>query len=60
MGPLQYVNQYAMQLLKKIQTEYICSIAPKQSVTDRFNDHCQEWIRHTVWQDDCRSWCAVL
>ncbi|KAK5944688.1 hypothetical protein PMZ80_001888 [Knufia obscura] len=56
MGPLAYVSQYALQMIKKIQTEYICSIAPKQAITDLFNDHVQEWLRHTVWQDDCRSW----
>ncbi|KAI1617827.1 cyclohexanone monooxygenase [Exophiala viscosa] len=56
MGPLLYVSQYALQLIKKIQSEYICSIAPKQDVTDAFNEHCQEWIRHTVWTEDCRSW----
>ena len=56
MGPLAYVSQYALQLIKKIQSEYICSIAPKQSVTDSFNEHVQEWLRHTVWMDDCRSW----
>lgn len=56
MGPLAYVSQYALQLIKKIQSEYICSIAPKQDVTDDFNEHTQEWLRHTVWQDDCRSW----
>lgn len=56
MGPLQYVSQYMIQMLKKIQTEYICSLSPKQSATDSFNAHCQEWIRHTVWADDCRSW----
>ncbi|KAJ4516740.1 hypothetical protein HRR88_007892 [Exophiala dermatitidis] len=56
MGPLYYVSQYAMQMIKKIQTEYIRSIAPKQDVTDAFNEHCQEWVRHTVWVDECRSW----
>jgi len=56
MGPLAYVSQYALQYIKKIQTEYICSIAPKQSITDSFNAHVQEWVRHTVWTDDCRSW----
>jgi len=25
-------------------------------VTDSFNAHVQEWVRHTVWTDDCRSW----
>lgn len=23
---------------------------------DRFNEHAQEWIKHTVWKDACRSW----
>ncbi len=56
MGPLMYVSYYALQLIRKLQTEYICSIEPKQDVTDAFNDHCQEWVRHTVWVEDCRSW----
>ena len=51
MGPLAYVSQYALKMIKKIQTEYIGSIAPKQDVTDSFNEHVQEWIRHTVWTD---------
>lgn len=53
MGPLAYVAQYALQMLKKIQTEYIRSIAPKQDITDSFNAHVQEWIRHTVWTEVC-------
>jgi hydroxyversicolorone monooxygenase len=50
------VSYYALQIIRKLQTEYICSIAPKQDITDSFNEHCQEWIRHTVWVEDCRSW----
>jgi len=56
MGPLMYVSRYALQMINKIQSEYICSIAPKQDVTAAFNEHCQEWMRHTVWVEDCRSW----
>lgn len=56
MGPLTYVSKYAVQLIQKVQSEYIASIAPKQLTTDAFNRHCQEWVRHTVWTDDCRSW----
>ena len=56
MGPLTYVSLYAIQVIKKMQSEYICSMTPKQDVTDAFNEHCQEWIQHTVWVDDCRSW----
>jgi hypothetical protein len=42
MGPLNYVSLYTLQIIKKLQTEYIASLAPKQSVTDAFNEHCQE------------------
>jgi hypothetical protein len=56
MGPLNGVSLYTLQIIRKLQTEYIRSIAPKQSVTDAFNAHCQEWIRHTVWVEECRSW----
>lgn len=31
-------------------------MAPRQDVTDAFNEHVQEWMKHTVWSDDCRSW----
>ena len=56
MGPLYYVSLYALQVIKKLQTEYVKSLTPKQDVTDDFNEHCQEWIRHTVWVENCRSW----
>jgi hypothetical protein len=55
-GPLAQVAQYTIQMIQKIQSEYISSISPRQDITDEFNAHCQEWVRHTVWQDDCRSW----
>lgn len=56
MGPLYYVSLYAMQCISKMQTEYVSSFTPKQSITDDFNEHCQEWVRHTVWVEECRSW----
>ena len=56
MGPLFEVANYSIKLIKKIQNEHIKSIAPRQDVTDAFNEHAQEWVKHTVWGDDCRSW----
>lgn len=55
-GPLHTVSDYAIHMIKKMQNENIHSWVPKQDVTDMFNDHVQEWIKHTVWKDDCRSW----
>lgn len=55
MAPLHSVSEYAIQLLKKMQNENIRSWVPRQQVTDQFNEHVQEWVKHTVWSDDCRS-----
>jgi len=55
MGPLHTVSDYAVQIIKKMQNENIKSWVPDQAKTDAFNAHAQEWIKHTVWKDDCRS-----
>jgi hypothetical protein len=47
-GPLLNVSSYTIQLIKKMQKENIKSWTPKQDVTDAFNEHAQEWIKHTV------------
>jgi hypothetical protein len=56
MGPLLQVSEYAVQVVKKMQREHIKSWVPRQDITDQFNTHAQEWIKHTVWKDSCRSW----
>ncbi|KAF2729694.1 FAD/NAD(P)-binding domain-containing protein [Polyplosphaeria fusca] len=55
-GPLLGVAEYTVKVIKKMQREHIKSWVPRQDVTDRFNEHAQEWIKHTVWKDECRSW----
>lgn len=55
-GPLQEVVTYSIKFIKKMQKEHIKSFVPKQDVTDQFNEHAQEWYKHTVWKDSCRSW----
>lgn len=55
-GPLKAVGEYTIKLIKKLQRDHIKSMTPSQSKTDAFNLHAQEWIKYTVWKDDCRSW----
>ncbi|KAH6259915.1 hypothetical protein HBI42_095670 [Parastagonospora nodorum] len=55
-GPLFGVAEYTIQIIKKMQRDHIKSWVPRQDITDRFNEHAQEWIKHTVWKSDCRSW----
>lgn len=56
MGPLGAVADYAIQIIKKMQSEDIKSWCPRQDITDAFNAHAQEWVKHTVWKEECRSW----
>ena len=55
MAPLHSVSEYAVKLIKKTQNENLRSWVPRQDVTDKFNEHVQEWAKHTVWADNCRS-----
>ncbi|CAP73334.1 uncharacterized protein PODANS_2_7220 [Podospora anserina S mat+] len=56
MAPLHSVSDYAIRLIKKTQNENLRSWVPRQDITDSFNEHVQEWVKHTVWADECRSW----
>ncbi|KAJ9144525.1 flavin-binding monooxygenase-like protein [Pleurostoma richardsiae] len=53
---LTAVSTLALAMIRKIQTDDIKSIAPKQEVTDAFNIHQQAMLHGTVWEDDCSSW----
>jgi len=56
MGPMLAISEYTVQIIKKMQTENIRSFAPRQDVTDKFNAHVKEFVKTSVWVDDCRSW----
>lgn len=55
MAPLHSVSEYAVHILKKMQNEDIKSWVPHQEVTDQFNAHVQEWVKHTAYSEDCHS-----
>ncbi|KAI9708230.1 MAG: hypothetical protein M1820_004184 [Bogoriella megaspora] len=55
-GALGAVADYTLEWIRKMQREGLKSWAPRQDITDMFNDHTQEWITHTVWKSSCRSW----
>lgn len=40
-GPLLTVSEYAISMIKKLQYENIKSLAPRQDITDSFNEHAQ-------------------
>lgn len=56
MGPLVQVGNYIVDCIHKMQRENIKSLTPRADATAQFNIHVQEWMKRTVWTDDCRSW----
>ncbi|EXJ70203.1 uncharacterized protein A1O5_06271 [Cladophialophora psammophila CBS 110553] len=48
--------EYVIKLMSKIQKEGVLSIAVKQDATDDLYQHFDEFHKHTVWQEECRSW----
>ena len=48
--------EYAVKMMKKIQTETIKSIDVKQEALDDIYAHFDEFHKTTVWQEECRSW----
>ena len=48
---------YVCQVIQKLQFQpNIKSLAPRQDITDKFAQHCQEWYKSMVWSDYCPSW----
>ena len=48
--------EYAVKMMKKIQTETIKSIDVKQEALNDIYAHFDEFHKTTVWQEECRSW----
>jgi len=53
---ISWTCDYILRWATKIATQDIKSITPKaQSVAD-FNEYSQEFLKRTVWADNCPSW----
>lgn len=56
MPSIETTIEYAVKLMRKMQTEQIKSVAVKQEALDDLYAHFDEFHRDTVWQEGCRSW----
>ncbi|KAM0750614.1 cyclohexanone monooxygenase [Meredithblackwellia eburnea MCA 4105] len=52
----EHVSDYAIQVLRRLQTEPIKSIEVKQDVVDELFAHAQEQLKTTAWSSTCSSW----
>ena len=56
MGPLTRVGDYVVKVIHKMQHNHIASLTPHRDVTVALNIHIQEWMKRSVWTDNCQSW----
>ncbi|PVH69195.1 flavin-binding monooxygenase-like protein [Cadophora sp. DSE1049] len=56
LGFFYALGDYAIQIINKIQAEDLKSVEPKKDVTRSFGKHCQDWVKESVFADDCNSW----
>ena len=53
---VSWTCDYILRWAKKIATQDIKSVTPKASSVADFNEYSQEFLKRTVWADNCRSW----
>ncbi|KAL2014882.1 hypothetical protein VTN00DRAFT_2407 [Thermoascus crustaceus] len=51
-----FVSDYVLKWARKIATEDIRSIVPRDDVIKQYNIYLQEVLRRTAWNGDCKSW----
>jgi cation diffusion facilitator CzcD-associated flavoprotein CzcO len=47
---------YMLTLVDRWQTENIKSLTPKMEAVDEFLEHTDQFMRKTIWNQECRSW----
>ncbi|RFU26005.1 hypothetical protein B7463_g10330, partial [Scytalidium lignicola] len=52
----EYQAEYMLKFCDRWQTENIHSFTPNQEAVDDFCEFTNEWMKKTVWDEECRSW----
>lgn len=53
---VEHTTKYLINLMKKMQTQGIKSVAPKADAIRDMEIHTTEYMKRTVWATRCRSW----
>lgn len=53
---IEHQVSYIIQMLSKFQKENVRSFEASPEATESFNCWTDEFMKHTVWKQDCRSW----
>ncbi len=53
---MNWTSDYFVKWIKKIATEDIKSVVPKEEAVEAFNQYGDEILKTFVWTSDCKSW----
>lgn len=53
---IEFFTRYFNTIIRKMQTEWIKSLAPRMDVALEFQEHADLYLKRTVWDSHCRSW----
>ncbi|KAG4414007.1 hypothetical protein IFR04_012874 [Cadophora malorum] len=53
---MNWTSDYFVKWIKKIATEDIKSVVPKEEAVEAFNQYGDEVLKTLVWTSDCKSW----
>ena len=53
---IEHVTKYILTVAKKMQTENIKSLRPRQDICESFVEHADLFLKRTAWSGTCRSW----
>ncbi|EXJ69271.1 uncharacterized protein A1O5_07307 [Cladophialophora psammophila CBS 110553] len=53
---IEFFTRYFNAAVRKIQAEWIKSLAPRMDVAKEFQEHADLYLKRTVWDSNCRSW----
>lgn len=48
--------RYFMQIIQKMQKEWIHSLTPKTEIVTTFKEHADLYLKRTAWTSGCSSW----
>jgi hypothetical protein len=52
----EHIAKFMVKILKKVQTQNIKSLEPKEDLVDEYIEHVNRFMPRTAWTGNCRSW----
>ena len=53
---ITHMSNYFVQVIRKMSSQHIRRLSPKESVIAQFMEHCRAYLPRTCWSDPCASW----